>query len=303
VPVLYYVAVFDPADGAEVMAAWQNLAATAPDELSSIGAATTGAAGLLIINGELRVEDGNVPAAREKLIGILQTHWFDLLPAPLRAPLVVDIDELTIVEGRVRRPPGDDSRRPLLATIELTTIEAANTIAMQVPMPTFNQWKLKSKYTFRSLTAAELQPVFEYMQTHAPADDPTKAAGFLNPLLMGGQSNRIDPDSAAVPAREGTVLWVHAGALWNDESVAAQALAFVDGLWAVLDQAVQSSTAMYGCPDLQLGSQLTTPPNLGYTHAYWSSPAHDFVPFLIGVKNKYDPHDLFKFAQSIPLAL
>lgn len=44
------------------------------------------------------------------------------------------------------------------------------------------------------------------------------------------------------------------------------------------------------------------PPDLGYVHAYWSSPAHDFVPFLIGVKNKYDPCDLFKFAQSIPLA-
>lgn len=36
---------------------------------------------------------------------------------------------------------------------------------------------------------------------------------------------------------------------------------------------------------------------------YWSSPSHDFVPFLVGVKNKYDPTDLFQFAQSIPLAV
>jgi Berberine and berberine like len=41
----------------------------------------------------------------------------------------------------------------------------------------------------------------------------------------------------------------------------------------------------------------------GVFHAYWSSSTHDFVPFLIGVKNKYDPSDLFKFAQSVPLAL
>lgn len=304
VPVLYYIAVFDLADGAEVIAAWQNLAAEAPDELSSIAAATGAAGrGLLIINGDFRVEDGDVPAARERLLDILQTHWFDLLPAPLRSPLVVDIDELTIVEGGVRRPAGDDSRRPMLATVELTTLEATNTVALQVPMPTFDQWKLKSKYTFRSLTAAELQPVLEYLETHAPANDPTQAVGFLNLLLMGGQSNRIDADSAAVPAREGTVLWVHAGALWNDDSVAAEGLAFVDGLWTALDQAVQSSTAMYGCPDLQLGSQLTTPPDLGYVHAYWSSPTHDLVPFLIGVKNKYDPTDVFKGAQSIPLAI
>jgi hypothetical protein len=37
------------------------------------------------------------------------------------------------------------------------------------------------------------------------------------------------------------------------------------------------------------------------TQAYWSSPEHDFVDLLIGIKNKYDPCDLFKFAQSIPL--
>jgi hypothetical protein len=43
--------------------------------------------------------------------------------------------------------------------------------------------------------------------------------------------------------------------------------------------------------------------NPAYVHAYWSSPTHNFVPFLIGVKNKYDRCDLFKFAQSIPLSL
>lgn len=57
------------------------------------------------------------------------------------------------------------------------------------------------------------------------------------------------------------------------------------------------------CSDIQLGSQLTNPPDFRYLQAYWSSPTHDFVPFLIGVKNKYDPDDLFKFAQSIPRKL
>jgi hypothetical protein len=51
--------------------------------------------------------------------------------------------------------------------------------------------------------------------------------------IAGGQSNEIDPNSAVVPAREGTVLWFHAGALWTEQSLEPQSLAFVDALWAV----------------------------------------------------------------------
>lgn len=279
VKILFYNTVFDLEDGAAVLAAWQNLAATAPSALSSIAAANASSAGaaVLVINGEFRVEDCTVADATRELTSLLKTQWLDLLPPPLSQ---------TSIEIQ-----------------EMTTLEAANTIALEVPMPVYNQWKLKSKFAFRSLTAAELQPIVDFLLTHAPTGDPTLGAGFLNLLLMGGQSNQIDPNSAVVPAREGTVLWFHAGALWAEQSLEPQSLAFVDALWAVMNPILQSPTAQYGVPDLQLGSQLTTPPDLGYVHAYWSSPAHNFVLFLIGVKNKYDPTDVFKGAQSIPLAL
>ena len=117
---------------------------------------------------------------------------------------------------------------------------------------------------------------------------------------MGGASNRIDPNSAVVPAREGTVTWFQAGALWNDQSLESQCPAFVDSLYALRKPALNSGTGRYGVPDLQLGSQWADPPAFGYLKAFWSGPTHDFVPFLLQVKQRYDPGDLFGFAQRIP---
>jgi len=277
VTILFYTVTFDLKDGTDVLANWQNLATTAPDALSSIVAATASSNGqsLLLINGEFRVESGTVAAARDTLTTVLRTQWLDRLPVPLnQAPIVIQ---------------------------EMTTLEAATTVALEVPQPVFNQWKLKSNFVFRQLTAAEFQPIVQFLRTHAPSDDPTTGAGFLNLLLMGGASNRIDPNSAVIPAREGTVTWFHAGALWNDQSLEPQSIAFTDALWAVMTPILQSQTAQYGVPDRQLGSQLSNPPDLRYVRAYWASPTHDFVPFLTAVKRRYDPLDVFKFAQSVPL--
>ena len=41
---------------------------------------------------------------------------------------------------------------------ELSTVEAATVVALQVPQPTLNHWKLNSRFVFRTLTAAALQP-------------------------------------------------------------------------------------------------------------------------------------------------
>jgi hypothetical protein len=278
VTILFYAVTFAPKDAAIVLAQWQNLAATAPDALSSVAnftANTPSSPATFFIDGEFRVEQGNVAAAKRELESVLRTQWLNRLPSPLnQTPIVIQ---------------------------ELTTVEAATALALQVPQPTFNQWKLKSNFVFRRLSAAALQPLVDFLLTHAPSDDPSKAIGAVNILLTGGKANRIDPTSAVVPARQGAVMWVHRGALWNEQSLEAASLAFVDALSAVLTPILQSQTAQYGVPDLELGSQLTTPGDLNYLKAYWSSPTLNFVPFLRGVKQRYDPQDVFRFAQSIPV--
>ncbi len=276
--ILFYAVTFAPRDAAIVLAQWQNLAASAPDALSSVAnftANTPSSPATFFVDGEFRVDQGNVAAAKRELESVLRTQWLDRLPSPLnRTPIAIQ---------------------------ELTTVEAATVLALQVPQPTFNQWKLKSNFVFRRLSAAALQPLVDFLLTHAPSNDPSKAIGAVNILLTGGKANRIDPNSAVVPARQGAVMWVHRGALWNEQSLEAQSLEFVDALSAVLTPILKSQTAQYGVPDLQLGSQLTTPCDLNYLRAYWSSPTLNFVPFLLGVKQRYDPQDVFRFAQSIPV--
>jgi hypothetical protein len=282
VTVLYYTVTFNLTDAAIVLDKWQNLAAAAPDALSSVANITANAvpsAGpvTFFFDGEFRVEQGTVQAAKQQLESVLRTQWLDLLsPSLKKTPIEIDA---------------------------LTTVEAATVLAVQAPMPTFNQWKLKSNFVFRRLSAETLKPLVDFLLTHAPADDPSKALGALTILLTGGKANRSDPNSAVVPARAGTVTWFHGGAVWNEQELEAQSLAFVEALSAVLKPIVQSQTAQYGAPDRQLGSQLPTPPDFSYLKAYWSSPTLNFVPFLIGVKRRYDPQDLFQFAQSIPVNL
>jgi hypothetical protein len=273
--VLFYTVYFYLKDAAVVLEKWQNLAATAPDALSSVANLTPAGAladqAVFFINGEYPVTQGSVAQARQDLETLLRTGWLNQVGFP-----------------------------PLDFTIEAVPwTQAATNVALQVPQPLFNQWKLKSNFVFQRLSAAQLQPLVNFLFNNAPGGDPTRAIGALTFLLGGGKANRVDPNSAVVPARAGTVSWVHGGALWNEQPLEPQCLAFVDALFNVLAPIV-SKTSLYGIPDLQLGSQLADPPDFSYLQAFWSSPTANFVPFLLGVKQRYDSQNVFQFAQSIP---
>ena len=266
-------------NGAVIAAAWQYLV-DAPDGLSSVLAATASAGGagsLLSVNGEFWFDEHDHDP-EGALLDALRTCFFAHLPEELRP------DDHEVLMQR------------------MTPAEAATTAGLLVPMPFFSQWKLKSRSTFEMADAETLAPLFESLTT-PPVDDTSKCVGYHSFWILGGQSNRIDPLSAVVPVRQGAVMWVHSGAQWSDPSVEADALAWVEEMWDVVDDALDSDAAFYGIPELELGSQLTDPPGLGYLEAYWSSPQHDFVPFLLAVKARYDPTDVFQHAQSIPAPL
>jgi hypothetical protein len=115
-PILFYTVSFKLREAATVLAEWQNLAAAAPDALSSVAniAANASSAGTggFFINGEFRVDPDDVPAARRELETVLRSQWLKRLPPPLdRTPIEIET---------------------------LTTVEAATLVALEAPMPIFN---------------------------------------------------------------------------------------------------------------------------------------------------------------------
>jgi FAD/FMN-containing dehydrogenase len=307
VPILWYSVFCDATknaleSGAKVLAEWQNLV-DAPKELSSsIFAAVANPAPLVSVHGWYRNETGD-PDAPATLRGILDEHWLRHLPKDV--DVTVTIVDLAAPKGDdiIIDPDTLDTIVRLQDTAARATFEAASVGTLLVPMPSFNRWKLKCSNTFRRLTEEELKPVFEYLIRRDELDPiGGNGVGYSSFWLLGGASNEIDPDSAVVPVREGAVMWIHYGAHWNGEEIEPAALQWIDDLADTLEPLV-SNTAWYGIADLQLGSQLAEPPDLGYVKAYWQSDTHDFVPLLLEVKNQYDPLDVFQFAQSIPLSM
>lgn len=271
------------ARGAKILKEWQGLAKAPPALSGSVFAATAEPSAGINAHGWYRVEDDTDPDPEKTLRGLLDEFWLGQLPR--------DIE--TKVFTTKLPPPGEP--------LGMGTIEAATLGTLLVPMPFFNQWKLKSSNTYGDLSESELQPIFEYIQKQ-PFADPSTGVGYFSPWLLGGEvMDGIDPDSAVIPVRKGAVMWLHYGAQWNDEAIGQEALKWVDGLAEKVEKV--SSGGWFGIPDLQLGSQFTDPPRLDYMKEYWSSPQHDFVEFLVKVKNRYDPNDLFQFAQSIPLTM
>jgi hypothetical protein len=279
---LFYALTFQLLDAAIVIDKWQNLVA-APAALSSSIVNLTAATPVLgpptfFVDGEFRVEQGTIQDAKAELELILRTQWLSQLPSPLNQTQIV-------MEA-------------------VSVVEAATIAASQVPMPTLNQWKLKSNFFFNRISAPALQPLVDFLLNNAPANDPTTAVGAITISLHGGMANQIAPRTAVVPARAGTVAWFHGGAFWNQQSLEPQCLEFVNSLFRVAAPILGSQTAFYGCPDRELGTQSpkgSPGSNYNYLKAYWSGPTLNFVPFLLGVKRRYDPQDVFRFAQSIPV--
>ncbi len=100
----------------------------------------------------------------------------------------------------------------------------------------------------------------------------------------GGAINRVAPGATAFVHRN-ALFSIQYTAQWNGSS--SQSRSWIDGLYAQMRRFVSGYAYVnYIDPELE-----------NWQHAYYGSN----LPRLKAVKRKYDPHDAFRFPQSIPL--
>lgn len=220
----------------------------------------------LVAGAPLFQINGVYLGSSNQLKSLLKHNWFNLIPSI--KPIVYTADEMSL--SQIHEELGSE-----------------------VPQPTFSFWKLKSFYAFKKITSNEFQPLIEFLaKSELTNIDHPLIIGTIQIVLMGGKINSLK--GGVFPAREGSVTWIHYGSLWIEQSYGPRGLKFVKEMNKIV-QPLHSDVAMYNVPDLDLGSQSTK--DYRYLKAYW--PNH--VDFLLAVKKKYDPIDLFHFEQSLPV--
>ena len=143
--------------------------------------------------------------------------------------------------------------------------------------------KVRSKFIFSPLPDAAIEVIINYMNhlqaIHAP---------YLFYFEFGSGGGAILNGNSAYFPRS-AFAWIFLFLYWNFEFQTPEALASINSIY----DAIEPFTSPYSYANLvdyELGDT--------YLNAYYGTN----VPRLIQIKNKYDPLNIFKWRQSIPLS-
>jgi len=158
--------------------------------------------------------------------------------------------------------------------------------------PQIPNYKIRSSFVFTPLNPTNITSILTYLDT-PPVSTTTGGGGTLfsaiQYLIFGGRVNEINPNSSVMSARAGTVGWIQMAMYYSDSNDVNTAFNYVNGLYEIVTTNGGSLIADPNVPDLLLTDYLTS---------YWGS---ENVSFLEKVKSKYDPTNLFKGPQTIPV--
>jgi FAD/FMN-containing dehydrogenase len=117
-----------------------------------------------------------------------------------------------------------------------------------------------------------------------------KAPGEIAVLLdsYGGAINKIAPDATAFVHRGTTKYLIQYFMQWESPAATATNIAMMQALYAEMRPYVSGQSYVNYC-DLDLGE--------GFAKAYWG----DNLTRLTEIKAAFDPMNIFRHAQSVPL--
>jgi FAD/FMN-containing dehydrogenase len=142
--------------------------------------------------------------------------------------------------------------------------------------------KAKSDYVTEPLTDQGALTLLEGLQ---------KSPGEIAVLLdsYGGAINKVASDATAFPHRGTTRILIQYFMQWENPTASLANIAMMRTLYAAMRPFVSGHAYVNYC-DLDLGE--------GYARAYWG----DNLPRLMQIKAAFDPNNVFRHAQSVPLS-
>ncbi|KAH9306593.1 hypothetical protein KI387_010997 [Taxus chinensis] len=166
-------------------------------------------------------------------------------------------------------------------------------------LSTKSYFKIKSDFVTNPISASGFQGVWKIME------EQSNSIMILAPL--GGIMNRIPSTQLPFPHRVGYLYVIQYVLTWNERTKDAQSLSWMQKLYKYTTPYVSKSprAAYVNYLDLDLGttpaingtSTLEQPNSWGYNYF-----AENFER-LVQVKNQFDPNNIFRNAQSIPLSI
>lgn len=150
--------------------------------------------------------------------------------------------------------------------------------------PVHAAFKAKSDYANRKLSGPAIDVLVRAMESHQTDSRLGGAAILLD--AYGGAVNRV-PKSATAFVHRDALLSLQYIASWGSSTVEEANLAWIRKLYADMRPYV-SGFAYQNYIDPELAT---------WRHAYYGTN----LPRLTRVKRKYDPKNVFRFAQSVPL--